>query len=59
MQVYAIYKGEKFLDIGTSKELSEKFKVKRETIQFWSTPSHINKMGKNSMCTVKLGKEEE
>lgn len=59
MQVYALYKGDKFLDIGTSKELSEKYNIKRKTIQFYSTPSYKKRMKEHYMCTVKLGREEE
>lgn len=32
---YALYKGEKLLDIGTLDELQEKYKVKRRTLYFY------------------------
>lgn len=60
-QVYGIYKGDKFLDVGTSKELSERFHVQRKTIQFWSTPAHKKRVEKygdnNQIIAVKIGKE--
>lgn len=37
MKIYAIYKGDTFLDIGTLKELAKKFNVKEKTIYFYST----------------------
>ena len=43
---YAIYKGDKFIDIGTAKELAEKCNVKPETIEFYATPSHLKRIEK-------------
>lgn len=37
---YALYRGEKFLGIGTKKELAELLGVKVETISFYSTPAY-------------------
>lgn len=39
MKEYALYKGDKLLDIGTLKFLSEKFKVKIKTLLFYQTPT--------------------
>lgn len=44
---YALYKGDELLAIGTLKELSDKFNVKKETIKFYSSPSYL-KRRKNS-----------
>lgn len=60
-QVYGVYKGDKFLDVGTAKELSEKFNVKRKTVQYWSTPAHKKRVEEsgdlNRLIAVKIGKE--
>ena len=37
---YALYRGEKFLGIGTKKELAELLNVKLETVSFYATPSY-------------------
>lgn len=37
---YALYRGEKFLGIGTKKELAELLGVKVETISFYGTPAY-------------------
>lgn len=37
---YALYRGEKFLGIGTKKELAELLGVKVETVSFYATPSY-------------------
>jgi len=34
---YAIYKGDKFLDLGTIQELAKRQKVSAETIRFYSS----------------------
>lgn len=38
--VYALYIGEKFLAIGTKKELAELLNVKVKTVSFYATPSY-------------------
>lgn len=37
-KIYALYRGEKFIAIGTKKELAELLNVKVETISFYATP---------------------
>lgn len=51
---YAVYKGEEFLDIGTAKELAEKFNVKEDTIYYWASPANKKRVGKNGKVAVKL-----
>ena len=43
---YAIYKCDKFIDIGTAKELAEKCNVKPETIEFYASPSYLKRLEK-------------
>lgn len=43
---YAIYKGDKFIDIGTAKELAEKCNVKPETIAYYSSPAYLKRLEK-------------
>lgn len=42
-KVYALYRGEKFLGIGTKKELAELLNVKVETISFYGTPAYTKR----------------
>ena len=37
---YALYKGDRLLDIGTIEYLSKKFGVKKKTLLFYQTPSY-------------------
>lgn len=39
-KIYALYRGEKFLAIGTKKELAKLLNVKVETISFYATPAY-------------------
>lgn len=54
---YALYKGEKLVEIGTKKELAELLKVRVETIAFYTTPTH-RKRSKNGYCVVKIEEEK-
>lgn len=47
MKIYAMYKGEECLGIGTLKELAELLNVKYETIAFYLTPTYKKRI-KNS-----------
>ena len=38
--IYAIYKGDEFIDLGTSAELAKKRGTSKETIEFKSTPTY-------------------
>lgn len=44
---YALYRGEKFLGIGTKKELAELLNVKVETISFYGTPAYKRRTNQN------------
>lgn len=38
--IYALYRGEKFIGVGTKRELAELLNVKVETISFYATPAY-------------------
>lgn len=44
---YALYRGEKFLGIGTKKELAELLNVKVKTVSFYATPSYKKRINQN------------
>lgn len=56
--IYAVYKGDKFLDLGTVDYLSEKFKVKKETVWYWNSPSNKRKMKKNRKVAIKIEEDK-
>lgn len=65
MKIYAIYKGEKFLFEGTSKECAKYFNVKTRTIYWWAMPSTTKiaeskrKNGKERQRKIAVVIEEE
>lgn len=58
MKVYAMYKGEECLGIGTLRELAKELNVKYDTMYFYTTPTYKKrcKKGKNRRELVYLGK---
>lgn len=51
---YAVYKGDKFIDLGTAEYLSNKFGVPRKTIWYWVTPAYWRKNKGNSLITIRI-----
>lgn len=37
---YALYKGDKFIDLGTAKELADKLGIKVRSLLFFATPTY-------------------
>lgn len=52
--VYAIYKGDEFLDLGTTEEMAKKFNVKKETITFWASPAHKKRVKNKGKVAVRI-----
>jgi hypothetical protein len=44
--VYAVYKGDEFLDLGTAEELAERMGIKPFTIRFMTYPSYQKQIEK-------------
>ena len=57
--IYALYKGDEFIDLGTAYELSQKLNIKESTIRFWATKTHRkrieNRHGQNAILAIKIG----
>ena len=41
--IYALYRGDTFIDLGTIEELAKKEKVSEKTIQYYRTPAYRRK----------------
>lgn len=54
MKEYAIYKGERMLFIGTSKECAEHFNVTQKTVYFWATPTQVKRDKRNRKIAVRI-----
>lgn len=51
---YAVYKGDKFIDLGTADYLAAKFGVKADTIRFRSTPTYKKRVTDDALITVRI-----
>lgn len=56
--VYAVYKGDKFLDLGTAEELAKRFKVKKETVWFWNSPVNKRRAKKKRKIAIKIEEDK-
>lgn len=54
MKEYALYKGDKFIDIGTKEYLAELLNVKKETIEFYASPTYSKRTKENAYVVVKI-----
>lgn len=65
MKIYAIYKGDEFLFVGTAKECAKHFNIRNETVYFWNTQcykkriSTLKRNGKERNCIRSIVVEEE
>jgi hypothetical protein len=62
-QEYAFYKGEELLLIGTINEIAKARSVKRETINFYTTPTYTRRIAKrkhprNYITVTRLDEDE-
>ncbi len=62
MKIYALYKGDFCLGIGTVKELAKSHGVKERTIRFLTTPSYMKrvkerKKPRKALVCIRVGKE--
>ena len=53
MKEYALYRGDKFLKIGTIKELADYLGVKAKTIKFYASPTYLKRTNGNGYVVVK------
>ena len=57
--IYALYKGEELLIIGTIKEITKHQNVKEKTVRFYQCPAHEKSHIGNYKVLVKLEVEDE
>lgn len=51
---YAIYHGDKFIDLGTKEYLAKKLNVTTKTIESYQTPSHQKRTGYKGYIVIRL-----
>ena len=57
--VYALYKGDKFLDIGTLQQLSEKHNMKLSTLRFLLSPANRRRRKGNGLLIINIGSVDD
>lgn len=59
--LYAIYRGDTFVDVGTAKELARKNNIKISTVYFYASPYYHNlvKNKINRRIVYRVGVEEK
>lgn len=57
-QLYAIYKGDEFIDVGTADELAERHGVKVKTIQWMSSPAYHRRGTGDKLMVYKIEEEK-
>lgn len=40
MNIYAVYRGDEFIDMGTIKQLASKFRVKEDTMRYYTSKAY-------------------
>lgn len=58
MYVYALYKGDHFIDIGTREYLANLIGVTPKTISFYASPAQIKRNGNNCYICVRIKDDE-
>lgn len=58
MREYAIYKGDKFIMIGTAEEIAKKMNIKKSTVYFWCSPAYKKRGTYNKKIVIPLDDEE-
>ena len=53
-KIYALYKGDRFIDIGTIDYLASLLKVTRRTIMFYGSPTYLKRTNYQSYVLIKL-----
>ncbi len=56
--MYALYKGDTFIDLGTKQYLAKLINVKVSSIEFYMTPTYKNRT-KNGWIVIKIEDDEE
>lgn len=62
LHIYALYHGDKFIDLGTQQEISKRQNIKLKTLQFYGTNVYKNRIkGKeeNRYILIKIEGEED
>ncbi|MBR4178049.1 MAG: hypothetical protein IKR57_01715 [Bacilli bacterium] len=54
MNIYALYHGDNFIDMGTKEYLSKLLGVSEKTILFYSSPTYLKRTDGNGWVVIKV-----
>lgn len=57
--MYALYKGDTFIELGTKEELAQVLGVKQQTISFYMSPVHYKISKGNGYVVIRIEEEEK
>lgn len=57
--MYALYHGDKFIDLGTKEYLANLLGVKVRTINFYMSPTYKRRTNYNGYVVIKIDNEKE
>lgn len=57
-KIFALYKGDKFIDIGTKEYLANLLNVRKETIEFYASPTQLKRNKDNCYVVVRIEDDE-
>ena len=55
--IYAVYKGDTFITMGTAKEIAEKLGIKTKTIYWYMSNAGKRRIKENSLIIIKVDDE--
>lgn len=57
-KIFALYKGDKFIDIGIKEYLANLLNVRKETIEFYASPTQLKRNKDNCYVVVRIDDDE-
>lgn len=57
-KIFALYKDDKFIDIGTKEYLANLLNVRKETIEFYASPTQLKRNKDNCYVVVRIDDDE-
>lgn len=57
-KIFALYKGDEFIDIGTKEYLANLLNVRKETIEFYASPTQLKRNKDNCYVVVRIDDDE-
>lgn len=53
-KLYALYRGDEFVDVGTAEEIAERQEIRPESVKWMSTPSYHKRGGYGKLMAFKI-----